>query len=532
MATLKSSVPLRDWIFIIKRIVAFWSDSISLSPDSKRQISALIRKLRVQYGQDPRFEKLMKSLKADPSAKNQKALADYLIKRPVSPSLQIAALKLKPRVEIMSVEAGSKQVNISIKLPQAKITKPLVRTEIVSKLWSFLKKPKGLQDKSFLETTSFLTQKGLDGSFNVEASPSLKALIVTVKEVQEAMVKAGAISEKSVLFPVWYATDRERKQAKDFKRYYTGRRDSNGKVHYGKCYVEIPEYHITGSIGSNWLWREFTGEDDRLKIRRLEEYTEEELFWANVSESMAQVASESEGKRVALVYIHGYNNSFCDAAIRAAQLGKDIGFKGLTAFFSWASCNKDSPTGYTTDEDTISDSEPAILTFLKGFAKLAKADEIHVIAHSMGNRAFDSFLKQVAVQVEVTEGVRFKNIVLAAPDFGTKQFKKIATEYAKIAERTTLYVSDKDKAIWLSKQVHGKYDRVGLLPPVTVVGGIETVEVSNIDLSFLGHGYFAKAKDVIEDIHGLIVNALAPAKRFGLEPLLTPAGEPYWRIKK
>jgi esterase/lipase superfamily enzyme len=37
-------------------------------------------------------------------------------------------------------------------------------------------------------------------------------------------------------------------------------------------------------------------------------------------------------KRRALLYIHGYNTTFQGAAIRAAQIGFDLGISGITAF--------------------------------------------------------------------------------------------------------------------------------------------------------------------------------------------------------
>ena len=37
----------------------------------------------------------------------------------------------------------------------------------------------------------------------------------------------------------------------------------------------------------------------------------------------------------ALLYLHGYNTSFEEAAIRAAQIGFDLKVPGATAFFSW-----------------------------------------------------------------------------------------------------------------------------------------------------------------------------------------------------
>lgn len=43
-----------------------------------------------------------------------------------------------------------------------------------------------------------------------------------------------------------------------------------------------------------------------------------------------------QGKN-AFVFIHGYNTSFKDAALRCAQIVYDTNFNGFSSFFSWAS---------------------------------------------------------------------------------------------------------------------------------------------------------------------------------------------------
>jgi hypothetical protein len=69
--------------------------------------------------------------------------------------------------------------------------------------------------------------------------------------------------------------------------------------------------------------------------------------------------------------------------------------------------------------------------------------------------------------------------------------------------------------------------RAGFTPPVTVADGIDTVEVSGVDLSMFGHGYFADAAPVINDIHDLLVNDLPPERRPRLRPVASP---PHWTL--
>lgn len=114
-------------------------------------------------------------------------------------------------------------------------------------------------------------------------------------------------------------------------------------------------------------------------------------------------------------------------------------------------------------------------------------------------------------------------------DVDARKFQELCGAYRQLAERTPLYVSTRDAAVAASCWLHG-FPRVGSMPPVTTAPGIDTVNAVNADLSLLGHGYVAEARDLISDMHALIRHGAAPAQRFGLHPVATPAGEPYWLI--
>ena len=83
----------------------------------------------------------------------------------------------------------------------------------------------------------------------------------------------------------------------------------------------------------------------------------------------------------------------------------------------------------------------------------------------------------------------------------------------------TIYVSRKDKAMNLSKDVNG-YMRVGGVDenPI-VINGIDTVDVTNIDVDYLGHSYFGNSRLVLSDIYSIINGGLRPESRFSLRPV-------------
>jgi esterase/lipase superfamily enzyme len=228
---------------------------------------------------------------------------------------------------------------------------------------------------------------------------------------------------------------------------------------------------------------------------------------------------------VSVLYIHGYNVSFELAALRAAQLGADLKIDGIMSFFSWPS--KGKFTGYPPDEASIEASEEPLTAYLAQLAGCLGDGALHIIAHSMGNRALLRSMKELLNRVESKQNLKLGQIFLAAPDVDARVFANLARVFKSLSERTTLYVSPKDKALASSGILHD-YPRAGFTPPVTTVDGIDTVDTSSVDLSFLGHGYFAASRDVLEDMYTLLRHNLPPLDRQLSQEVSD--GHPYWSI--
>jgi esterase/lipase superfamily enzyme len=322
---------------------------------------------------------------------------------------------------------------------------------------------------------------------------------------------------------VWYGTNRRPIDPGDAGKGYSAAREEPGVVHYGSCRVFIPKSHKIGSTGSPWWKRLLTLTDDRLRLLGIDELARE-AYWDGVAARLALVAAD---ERNALIFVHGYNVAFDDAALRAAQIGFDLSVKGAMAFFSWPS--QGATGGYPADEATIEASEGAIANFMTDFADRSGAAAVHVIAHSMGNRGVLRAVNRIAAAAERRSGKPFGQIILAAADVDADVFRQLSAAYAEVAARTTLYVSKRDLAVEASRWLHA-FPRAGLMPPVLVAPGIDTVNVTDVDLTLLGHGYVAEARAVLTDMHALITQGAAPDRRFGLRATTNEAGERYWLI--
>ena len=323
---------------------------------------------------------------------------------------------------------------------------------------------------------------------------------------------------------VWFGTNRARDPSGGS---FGGER--SGVTSYGHVDVLIPEGHRFGEIGSGFLekLKRLDFRDDRLRVLAVRAEDRED-FLATVRAGL-EAAKADGGKADALVFIHGYNNSFEDAAIRTAQIGIDLGLpEGTAGFFSWPS--KGSVIDYPSDEATIEASEGALAAFLADFSAHNGADRVHVIAHSMGNRGLLRALQRIAADAAAATQVKFGQIFLAAPDLDRDLFLDLAYLYPRYSERTTLYASDQDLPVHLSAQLHGS-PRAGYFEPVTVAANIDTICVPDFDVDLLGHGYFAEAQALLYDIGGLLKADAAPPRQ-RMEQFLLQGVHPFWRFAR
>ena len=334
-------------------------------------------------------------------------------------------------------------------------------------------------------------------------------------------------SEPARVYTVWYATNRARREGDDGDLRFGDERNPDGRVSYGTCEVEIPRTHQFGSIGRPWWrrWLELEFHDDHLRLVDVYSFSSPEEFFSKVREELE--ALDADLGKHALVYLHGYNVSFDEAAIRAAQMGFDLKVSGITAFFSWPSTA--DVQGYFADQERIEASEREIADFLVRMARESGAEAVHIIAHSMGNRGLARAVQRITSRAADLSGVRFGQIILAAPDVSVDLFRDLAAVYPTLCERTTMYTSARDRALAMSKFLQDA-DRAGFTPPVTVVGGIDTVEVTDIDVTILGHGYYAEAEPVLYDIAQLLHTNAAPRERPRLREVRAEDGSLYWQI--
>lgn len=340
-----------------------------------------------------------------------------------------------------------------------------------------------------------------------------------MRDAEARAEKAREVTSSApfVEVPVFYGTNR----AKAAEGIWYG--VERGDLRFGRCLVTVPTDRRIGTIPRPSIWTLYREKPDRHYIlTKVEESAGKEDFSHGLRESIQHYA-----RRQVLVFVHGFNVTFADAVFRTAQIAADLNFHGAPVLFSWPSKGTLHPLGYTHDETQARWALPDLRAFLELIAEQSGADAIHLLAHSMGNRAMTEALCQIAASTAKRSRAPFNELMLTAPDIDADTFvRDIAPAMLPASARVTLYASSNDRALAFSKTVHG-YPRAGESGDALVlVDGIDTIDVSAIDTNLVGHFYYGDNRSVLSDLFNLI-QGQAAERRFGLRAR-KKHDRPYW----
>jgi esterase/lipase superfamily enzyme len=117
-----------------------------------------------------------------------------------------------------------------------------------------------------------------------------------------------------------------------------------------------------------------------------------------------------------------------------------------------------------------------------------------------------------------------------APDVDADTFRRdLAPAIVNAAGRVTLYASSNDEALIASRKVHG-YRRAGESgDTMVVVPGVDTVDVSEVDTSFIGHSYYGSNSTVLADLFELMQGSKPADQRKWLHSMQLGAMK-YWKF--
>lgn len=346
--------------------------------------------------------------------------------------------------------------------------------------------------------------------------------IRNVRVTGAAAANRGPKEERNpgVTIPVWFGTERLLRDPSDPTRGFSDEQGS--RLLTGKVEVSLARGPYGEIGGRGWF-----GADRAKTIASSLKVLSPPDWHGDLHSGLAEWKEAHQDEAQLLLFVHGFNVGFDEAARRAAQIHHDLNVPGITSFYSWASSNH--LAGYWDDENRIEKTVPHLQTFLEDLLDQSGVKRFHLLAHSMGHRALLKVLHAVSDSARQRTGKPFGQIFLCAPDVAAGEFRAVAGSLPALAGRTTLYISRKDRALVTSSWVHGD-DRAGLYPEVTVAPGIDTVATEGVsgELLGLGHGYYAGSDAVLGDLSRLILEDQPPAMRARIQEMTTQQGERYY----
>lgn len=314
------------------------------------------------------------------------------------------------------------------------------------------------------------------------------------------------------LVDVYYATDRARSGETDPNEFYGSGR---GDLELGVATVSIPETHVPGLVEAPSIWRlEFRANPAKHVVLQSVEPMDPDSFYGRLSGEFSRTPEKE-----AFVFVHGYNVTFDAAARRAAQIAYDMKYAGVPILYSWPS--RGTTVGYIADTAVVQLSGRRLTRFLDDLVARSGAETIHLVAHSMGNRALTEALELMALRRGATPGAApvFGQVLFAAPDVDAGLFKEVLPTIRPLARRMTLYASDEDWALTASRKLHGDMPRAGIGGKTTLVSPqIDSIDMSELGEDMLAHSYFADDSSALADMMTLFWTNNAPQFRCGMTP--------------
>jgi len=228
----------------------------------------------------------------------------------------------------------------------------------------------------------------------IQSAPRISKVTNFASSGDDSTKNAG--KEKVRIQKVFYGTNRKPTGKKRLSEYFGGERSpNNSPVSYGICEVSIPMNHKKGNVESPFLSLKFLEDPKKhILVTKIMPVNAKELF-SSINEQLSSNSNKGTNKD-AVVFIHGFNVTFDDAAKRTAQVAYDIGFKGAPIMFSWPSDGALSQ--YMSDREDVTWSINHIEQFLTDVVDKAGAKKIHLIAHSMGNQGLIGALYRIALK--------------------------------------------------------------------------------------------------------------------------------------
>ncbi len=218
--------------------------------------------------------------------------------------------------------------------------------------------------------------------------------------------------------------------------------------------ISIPPNRETGSI-SDGLKRPNPHKD--FAIAAQENFETSTDFKQRLNRAFSQ---NPQNSRDVIIYVHGYNNSFTDAAFRIAQLSVDLDLPATSVAYAWPS--RGHVLGYEYDTDSALFARDGLQELIQTI-KDSGAGRITVVAHSLGSGLLMEAMRQIELAEPGWPERNLSGVILFSPDLNVDVFRSQTNAFQKLPQPFIIFSSQSDKFLKLSARLRWEKQRLGSL---------------------------------------------------------------------
>ncbi|RCL01512.1 MAG: hypothetical protein JSC085_000397 [Candidatus Tokpelaia sp. JSC085] len=327
--------------------------------------------------------------------------------------------------------------------------------------------------RSFFKNISFFTTVSL----LLTACNSGRAVLHYSLDTRSSAVAQTAMAHSSffvgqtqAIVPVYVATSRnyENNVIQPFG-------DKRSKqLHFALVDVAIPLIHRKGVVEKNGRQ---PNQDKHFIAVSFGLYTSRQTFKSALKTAIAHHTGK---KKEIFLFIHGYNNNFAESTFRTAQIVHDYNIDAVIVHYAWPSGGEVGL--YIYDRDSADFARNGLTDLLQLLTEI-NANQITVVAHSMGNYVMMEALRTLSLKGQHQVIHRISSLLMAAPDIDVDVFEQQLRDVRHLPKATVVQISSVDKALKISRKITGGHARLGDGSSIDFLQrhGISVLDMSHVD---------------------------------------------------
>ena len=195
----------------------------------------------------------------------------------------------------------------------------------------------------------------------------------------------------------------------------------------------------------------------------------------------AALRAKPRGDRDAIIFVHGFNNTFAEGLYRLAQLSHDLQLPGVPVHYSWPS--RGAALAYVADRDSALFARDGLEQLIRE-TKAAGAENVILVAHSMGSALLMEALRQMAIRGDTSTLGSIGGVILISPDLDVDVFRMQARTVGALPQPFVIFGSDRDKLLNISARLSAEPERLGNLTDIS--------RLADLQVTYLQSGAFSE----------------------------------------